>query len=240
MTRNNLPTQLTTLRRPRPGGRGRTGSPGAVATADADRAGRHRQDAAQPPGGGRGCRSVPRRRVLRPARPGDGPVPRSHRRSSRRWVSREAGAAIARGAAARARARPEAAARPRQLRADPRRGAVRLGDPPGQPGTEDHRHEPGGPPGLGRAGVRGPAARPARSGGGTPRAESLSQYEAVALFVERAMAVRPDFHVTSANAAAVVEICTPARRPAARDRARRRPHQAAAARRDARPTRPSA
>ncbi len=38
-------------------------------------------------------------------------------------------------------------------------------------------------------------------------AEQLSQYEAVRLFVERAVAVRPDFAVTNENAPAVAEIC---------------------------------
>lgn len=38
-------------------------------------------------------------------------------------------------------------------------------------------------------------------------AEALSQYEAVALFIERAAAIRPDFTVTNANAPAVAEIC---------------------------------
>ena len=37
--------------------------------------------------------------------------------------------------------------------------------------------------------------------------EGLSQYEAVALFIQRAEAARPDFHVTNQNAAAVAEIC---------------------------------
>ncbi|MGD0123697.1 MAG: adenylate/guanylate cyclase domain-containing protein [Candidatus Limnocylindrales bacterium] len=37
---------------------------------------------------------------------------------------------------------------------------------------------------------------------------SISQYEAVALFIQRAAAVRPDFQVTTANAAAVAEICS--------------------------------
>ncbi len=37
--------------------------------------------------------------------------------------------------------------------------------------------------------------------------ESLSQYEAVQLFIERALAVKPDFRVTNANAPAVAEIC---------------------------------
>ncbi len=40
-----------------------------------------------------------------------------------------------------------------------------------------------------------------------PRLESLSQYEAVALFIQRARAVRSEFEVTSANAPAVAEIC---------------------------------
>ena len=40
-----------------------------------------------------------------------------------------------------------------------------------------------------------------------PDLEQMSTYESVALFVERAMAVRPDFAVTSANAPAVAEIC---------------------------------
>jgi predicted ATPase/class 3 adenylate cyclase len=37
--------------------------------------------------------------------------------------------------------------------------------------------------------------------------ESLTQYEAVRLFVERAKAVKPDFSVTNENAPAVAEIC---------------------------------
>ncbi len=40
-----------------------------------------------------------------------------------------------------------------------------------------------------------------------PDLERFSTFESVALFVERAMAVRPDFAVTSANAPAVAEIC---------------------------------
>ncbi|MEO8246365.1 MAG: adenylate/guanylate cyclase domain-containing protein [Chloroflexota bacterium] len=40
-----------------------------------------------------------------------------------------------------------------------------------------------------------------------PQLEALRQYEAVALFVERATAVRPDFAVTNDNAPAVAEIC---------------------------------
>lgn len=37
--------------------------------------------------------------------------------------------------------------------------------------------------------------------------EVLSQYPAIALFIERAKSVKPDFHLTAANAATVVEIC---------------------------------
>jgi predicted ATPase/class 3 adenylate cyclase len=40
-----------------------------------------------------------------------------------------------------------------------------------------------------------------------PSLAGLSQFESVALFIERAMAVRPDFAVSSANAPAVAEIC---------------------------------
>jgi predicted ATPase/class 3 adenylate cyclase len=40
-----------------------------------------------------------------------------------------------------------------------------------------------------------------------PSAESLGQYEAVALFIQRAQAMRPDFEVTNDNAPAVAEIC---------------------------------
>ncbi len=40
-----------------------------------------------------------------------------------------------------------------------------------------------------------------------PALSSLSQYEAVALFVQRAKAVRPDFELTSDNAEAVAKIC---------------------------------
>jgi predicted ATPase/class 3 adenylate cyclase len=40
-----------------------------------------------------------------------------------------------------------------------------------------------------------------------PDLVTLSQYEAVALFIERAQAVQPEFQVTNANAPAVAEIC---------------------------------
>src|SRR6266568_42785 len=40
-----------------------------------------------------------------------------------------------------------------------------------------------------------------------PAVETLSQYAAVALFIQRALAVKPDFRVDNANAPAVAEIC---------------------------------
>ena len=47
------------------------------------------------------------------------------------------------------------------------------------------------------------ASRPAA----LPDAEAVSQYEAVALFIDRARAAKPDFVVTNENAPAVAEIC---------------------------------
>ncbi len=41
-----------------------------------------------------------------------------------------------------------------------------------------------------------------------PNLSALSQYEAVALFIERALATRPDFQVTNANAPTVAAICS--------------------------------
>jgi predicted ATPase/class 3 adenylate cyclase/Tfp pilus assembly protein PilF len=44
--------------------------------------------------------------------------------------------------------------------------------------------------------------------GSLPPLESLSRYEAVRLFVDRARAIRPDFSLTEENAPAVIEICS--------------------------------
>jgi predicted ATPase/class 3 adenylate cyclase len=49
-----------------------------------------------------------------------------------------------------------------------------------------------------------PSTRPATTPGAVER---LSQYAAVALFIQRALDARPDFQVTNANAPAVAEIC---------------------------------
>ena len=43
--------------------------------------------------------------------------------------------------------------------------------------------------------------------GSLPSLESLSRYDAIALFVQRAGAARPDFRLTSQNAASVAAIC---------------------------------
>jgi predicted ATPase/class 3 adenylate cyclase len=51
-----------------------------------------------------------------------------------------------------------------------------------------------------------PLSLPGVAPGPRPAAEA-ARYEAVQLFVERAQAVRPDFHLTDENAAAVAEIC---------------------------------
>ncbi len=51
-----------------------------------------------------------------------------------------------------------------------------------------------------------PLSLPAAAGHATTAAE-LTQFEAIQLFVERARAVRSDFHLTDDNAAAVLEIC---------------------------------
>src|SRR5207245_811492 len=40
-----------------------------------------------------------------------------------------------------------------------------------------------------------------------PSLETVSQYEAVKLFIERAMAAKPDFHATNENAPAIAGIC---------------------------------
>src|SRR5215510_10887279 len=40
-----------------------------------------------------------------------------------------------------------------------------------------------------------------------PTVDALSQYAAVELFIQRALAVKPDFQVDNANAPAVAEIC---------------------------------
>src|SRR6185503_2644263 len=40
-----------------------------------------------------------------------------------------------------------------------------------------------------------------------PAAQALSQYAAVELFIQRSVAIKPDFQITNANAPAVAEIC---------------------------------
>ena len=87
-----------------------------------------------------------------------------------------------------------------ERRPRPRRAAgplSRRGDP---------GHEPDGAGAAGRAGVPGAAAAAARRPRPAP-VEELAASPAVALFVDRARAVRPGFALTEGNAAAVAEIC---------------------------------
>jgi len=44
--------------------------------------------------------------------------------------------------------------------------------------------------------------------GHLPDLAALSHYSAVALFLQRAQAVKPDFQITNANARAIAEICS--------------------------------
>ena len=82
----------------------------------------------------------------------------------------------------------------------------------GLPATQDPRHQPPQAWPRGRSDFSGSYARGAgcgwRSFGRPDIAERLSQYEAVKLFIERAIAVRADFAVTNANAPALAEICS--------------------------------
>ena len=39
------------------------------------------------------------------------------------------------------------------------------------------------------------------------KSDAVSQYAAVALFLQRAQAVKPDFHITPKNARTIAEIC---------------------------------
>jgi predicted ATPase/DNA-binding SARP family transcriptional activator/transposase/uncharacterized protein HemY len=60
---------------------------------------------------------------------------------------------------------------------------------------------------LGLIGEREFPVPPMAVPGGAESPEELARCESVQLFVERAQAVRPDFQVTAANAAAVAELC---------------------------------
>ena len=75
------------------------------------------------------------------------------------------------------------------------------------PAAGDAGHQPDGAGAAGRAGVPGAAAAGAADPAATVPLEELGSWPAVALFVDRARAVRPGFALTEGNAAAVAEIC---------------------------------
>ena len=83
----------------------------------------------------------------------------------------------------------------------------RRGPPGGRAEPEGAGDQPRQPESLRRAGVRGrsPSLCPPRTCWPIPSA--YPQYEAVALFIERARAAEPAFRITSENARAVAEIC---------------------------------
>ena len=74
------------------------------------------------------------------------------------------------------------------------------------------------------------SARHRSSGSMALAAADLERFDAAQLFVDRARRARRGFAVTDANAAAIAQICMPARRRAAGDRAGRRPRALDAAR----------
>ena len=116
-------------------------------------------------------------------------------------------------------ARPADAAGARQLRAGARRrdGRRRAAARPAR--TQGAGDQPGGAAAARRAGVCRAAAGAARLADSALTLEALSQYAAVALFIERATAIKPDFAVTNENAAGRRRDLRPTGRPAAGDRA---------------------
>ena len=102
------------------------------------------------------------------------------------------------------RRRPARRAAPQELSE-----ALRRGDEPGSPARrgEQEYAVPGlpTPPDRRRLSALELARLPADGRAADP--ETLGQYEAVRLFIARAVAVRPDFRVTNENAPAVAGIC---------------------------------
>ena len=120
------------------------------------------------------------------------------------------------GGARRRRAPAPGGAAGRPAGALPAAGAGQLRAPPGGGGA------PGGKPAGGRAGAAGAGHQPGPAAGGrragvpcappdpTPRRLprwARSESEAVALFVERARAARPDFALSAENGAHIAEVC---------------------------------
>ena len=172
--------------------------------ADPHRPGRERQDPPRPGGGARAAGRLPGWRVLRRARPGDGPAADRLRgrddgrrpgggctRSTLRWSRNTCGTASCCSSWTTWSSSPREA---RSSATSSRRAAA-----------AGSRHQPGAAAPLRRAGAGGAAAARCRTPGaglsGWPRSE------AVGLFVARAETVEPGFRLTEQNAAAVAELC---------------------------------
>ena len=159
---NNLPTPADDL--PRTGARDRRdhGTAGRQPAPDAHRARRHGKDAPQPRGGGPLPGHLPAGRLLRRAG--------AHHRAGARAGHHRPGARPSRAwraeldrSADRPHRRAAHAARPRQLRAGDRCGAIDQRPPGCLPEPRRPGQQPQHPPRLRRAGVSGSPARPPRS-----------------------------------------------------------------------------
>ncbi len=151
----------------------------------------------------------PRRSLLHP--------PGANQRSGHRRVHGGAGVGRAGDFRAVARRQPEGiaptrragsdAAGARQLRAGPGGGAAGRRRCRRRPPAQGAGDQPRGAPDLRRARVPGAAARASPTRGTCPPSPRSRSIAAVALFVERAQAIKPDFALTDDNAPAVAEIC---------------------------------
>ena len=202
---NNLPTQLTSFL-----GRRREIAEASQLlhrrpAADPDRPGRDRQDAPGAPDRGRRDRSIPRRDLLRAARSHQPIGPGAADDRSGAWPRRP-GDPAARSALSSTSATSACcwcSTTSSRSTTPPRRSPSSWRGP---------RRPPSWSPAAARCASTVSASIPVPPLGvpdpkHLPDLEQFSVYESVALFVERAMAVRPDFAVNGANAPAVAEIC---------------------------------
>ena len=177
---------------------------------DADRPRRNWQDAPRVAGGGRPGRSVPGRRLLRGPRADHRSVADRRRRSRRSSALPSSGERLLDDL--------KRFLQPRSLLLVLDNFEQILAGAPvvvGAAGRERRAEDPGDQPGCAPGPGRAAAGNPAAGGAG-PRlrrrrtahsVEALRQYPAVALFVERARAVRADFALTPENSPDVATIC---------------------------------